>query len=104
FLAKPESSSSFITPLSRPAARVRHRIAKSFALRIGPIDLRFRRYFHEFDAVAVRIGDKRDALLGTANKFAIGLYAHLCQMLQRLLKIVEHETEMNVTDRIRRRR
>src|SRR5581483_6104867 len=51
----------------------------------GAINLRLRRYLHQFDAVAVGVRDKRDALPGAADEFSFRLDVELRQMLQRLL-------------------
>ena len=71
---------------------------------LRPVDFRLGRYFHQLDAVAVRVGDKRDALFSAADKFPLRLDVGLRQMFEGLFQIVQHETKVNIADRLRRRR
>jgi hypothetical protein len=58
---------------------------------------------HEFDNVAVRVGDKSDLLAGApGERPAIRLYVHRGEVFERLGQIVYEQAKVKVPDRVLR--
>jgi hypothetical protein len=58
---------------------------------------------HQFDDVAVGVGNKSDLLAGTPGKrAAIRSHVHRSEVFERLGQIVYEQTKVKITDRVRR--